>query len=404
VLHVKLLEKYEKARELSNQSGFNRIIGQGKWGIITSGVSFNYVSDALADLKVQDKFSVLRIGFSYPLPNQIILNFLKGKEKVLIAEELEPYLEEGVKALAQEAGITIPIKGKGPDLFSRLFEYDPGLVRQVIARYFGLPYEAPLPAELKDIPPLPQRPPNLCPGCPHRMTFYAVKKVTGNEAIYPTDIGCYTLGLLPPLQMADYLICMGSSVTTAAGFARATGKPVIAFIGDSTFFHGGITGLVNAVHNNHKFTLVILDNGTTAMTGHQPNPGVDMARLGQPQTTIKIEDLVRGIGVRHVVRISPKNVKKMEQAVQEALDFDGVSVIISDEICPLYAKRFPSKVSPRTFTVNPNKCKKHRNCINDFACPAFYLEGEEVRIDENLCIGCAVCAQVCHEGAIVLRK
>jgi indolepyruvate ferredoxin oxidoreductase alpha subunit len=204
--------------------------------------------------------------------------------------------------------------------------------------------------------------------------------------------------------MADFLICMGSSATTAAGFSRATGKPVVAFIGDSTFFHSGITGLVNAVHNNHKFTLVILDNETTAMTGHQPHPGVDMSLLGQPQTRISIEEVVRGLGVKQVSVVKPRNIKQTREAVEKSLAYDGVSVIISKEICPLYAKRVAPPARVRTFMISESRCKKHRDCVNILACPAFYLEEDRVKINENLCIGCAVCAQVCPEKAIVPRK
>ncbi len=206
------------------------------------------------------------------------------------------------------------------------------------------------------------------------------------------------------MSMADFLICMGSSVSSAAGFSRATGKPVIAFIGDSTFFHSGITGLVNAVHNNHKFTLVILDNETTAMTGHQPHPGVDMALLGQPNTRISIEEVVRGIGVKQISVVTPRKVKETMEAVQKALDFDGVSVIISKEICPLYAKKVAPSAKSRTFMINQSRCKDHRDCVNLFACPAFFVEENRVKINENLCIGCAVCAQVCPEHAILPRK
>jgi indolepyruvate ferredoxin oxidoreductase, alpha subunit len=403
-LHVKLIEKYDQALQISNRSPFNEIIGTGKRGIVTQGVSFAYVEDALEDLKVKDSFTVLKVGFSYPFPDEIGKRFLNMVDQVLVVEELEPVMEVALRALAQTMGRNIPIQGKGIGKLSRLFEYEPACVRTSIAQYFCLPYEGRKAVDLSDIPPLPGRPPNLCPGCPHRSTYYAVKKVAGEEAIYPSDIGCYTLGMLPPLSMADFLICMGSSVSSAAGFSKATGKRVIAFIGDSTFFHSGITGLVNAVHNNHKFTLVILDNETTAMTGHQPHPGVDMALLGQPNTRISIEEVVRGIGVKQISVVTPRKVKETMEAVQKALDYDGVSVIISKEICPLYAKKVAPSAKSRTFMINQSRCKDHRDCVNLFACPAFFVEENRVKINENLCIGCAVCAQVCPEHAILPRK
>ncbi|MBF0551375.1 MAG: 4Fe-4S binding protein, partial [Deltaproteobacteria bacterium] len=404
VLHLKLMEKFDRLCDISNSSEFNPVIGHGSWGIATSGAGFNYVNDAVKDLGIQDKVRILKIMLSYPVPHTKCLNFLKGLEKVLVVEELEPILETELKVVAQENGITIPIKGKSPELFSRAYEYDPGLVRKKMAAYFGLPDKTPTPVDLSNVPALPTRPPNLCPGCPHRATYYAVKQVAGDEAIYPTDIGCYTLGLLPPISAADFVICMGSSVSSSAGFSRTQDKKVISFIGDSTFFHSGITGLVNAVHNNHNFTLVILDNGTTAMTGHQPHPGVDSEAMGFKATQLSVESVVRGLGVEKIVVVSPLKVKKTIEAVKEAVEFKGVSVIISKEICPLFARQVGQAKKTKPFTVNQEKCKKHRTCINQVACPAFYLEGEQVMINKNQCIGCAVCAQVCPENAILPSK
>lgn len=403
-LHKLLLEKYDQAMAKAEKWPTNQIIGNGKWGIVTNGVSFNYVSDAISDLGISDKVSILKMGFSWPLPKGLIKQFLEQVDKVLVVEELEPIMENDFKAIAQEFGITIPIKGKGVGELSRLFEYDPGMVRRSIAQYFDIPYKALEPVDLSGIPELPGRPPNLCPGCPHRATYYAVKEVYGEDAIHPSDIGCYTLGVLPPISMADYLICMGSSVSSSCGFSRATDKKVVSFIGDSTFFHSGITGLVNAVHNNHKFTLVILDNGTTAMTGHQPHPGVDTRPLGVERTRISLEDLVRGCGVKDVHVVKPLKVKKTMEAVKAAMEYDGISVIISRELCPLFAKATGQAKKARPFYVNLNKCKNHRDCINKIACPAMYLEGEQVKINSNLCIGCAVCAQICPENAILPAK
>jgi indolepyruvate ferredoxin oxidoreductase alpha subunit len=403
-LHVTLLKKFDQALALANNSPFNEIIGNSKLGIITQGVSFCYVQDALDDLKAHDQVSILKIGFSYPFPDEMVKKFLKQVDKVLIIEELEPIMEESVKALAQSMGLTLPIQGKGVAQLNRLYENEPARVRTGIAQYFGFSNPARTKVDLGDVPPLPGRPPNLCAGCPHRSTFYAIKQVVGDDAIFPSDIGCYTLGMLPPFQVADFLICMGSSVSSAGGFSRATGKHVIAFIGDSTFFHSGMTGLVNAVHNNHKFTLVILDNGTTAMTGHQPHPGVDMARLGLPNTQVSIEEVVRGLGVKQISIVAPRKVKETKEAVKKSLEFDGVSVIISKEICPLYAKKVAPPAKVRPFAVNESKCKNHRDCVNLFACPAFYVEDNRVKINENLCIGCAVCSQVCPENAILPKK
>lgn len=403
-LHKVLLEKYDKASAMSDESPFNQIIGKGPWGIVTNGVSFSYVSDAVADLGIKDKVSILKLGFSWPMPRGLVERFLKGVEKVLVVEELEPIMENDLKAIAHEKGIPVSIKGKGVAGLTRLYEYDPGLVRKAVAAYFNLDYKAPAPVDLTGTPALPGRPPNLCAGCPHRASYYAIKKTFGPEAICPTDIGCYTLGLLPPISMADFLICMGSSVSSACGFSRATEQKVVAFIGDSTFFHSGITGLINAVHNNHKFTLVILDNGTTAMTGHQPHPGVDAKAMGFERTRISIEEIVRACGVKDVHVVKPFKVNKTIEAAKAARDYDGISVIISQEYCPLFARAIGELKKSRPFYVNHNKCKNHRDCINLIACPAMYLDGERVEINKNLCIGCSVCAQICPENAIVPVK
>jgi indolepyruvate ferredoxin oxidoreductase alpha subunit len=403
-LHVKLLKNIENASEIAETSPYNFINGAGKQGVICNGVSYNYAADALKELGIEDKVKILRIGFSHPMPKGLITEFLKGCEKVLIIEEGEPYMEDAVKAFAQEAGLSLPIKGKGEELFSRLYEFDPAMVKGRIAAYFNIPYTPPKVVDISDVPEIPQRPPNLCAGCSHRATFYAVKKAAeGMETVYPTDIGCYTLGFLPPLGMGDFLICMGSSVSTSCGFSKATDKKVISFIGDSTFFHSGITGLVNAIFNNHNFTLVILDNGTTAMTGHQPHPGVDMGNFNlSGYGRISIEELVKGLGVKHVATIKPYRIRKSIETIKEALEYKGVSVIISQEMCTLFSK------SLKTLKVRPyyvsDKCKNHRDCINEIACPAFYLDGEKVKIDPVSCVGCMVCAQICPEHAILPLK
>ncbi len=414
-LHLRLLNIFKKAQAISEKSPWNKLSGRGKLGIITSGVAAHYVSDALEELGAKNQVKVLKIGFSWPLPEKKIARFLKSVDKLLVVEELDPLLEEACRAIAQRQKIEVEIVGKDgrvlaqsvdvapPAFLSRAFEYNPRLVREAIAKTFGFEYQPTKPVSTKGLPALPGRPPNLCPGCPHRATYYAVKEAVGPEAIHPTDIGCYTLGLLPPISMADFLICMGSSVSSSAGFARATDKKVVSFIGDSTFFHSGITGLVNAVHNNHNFTLVILDNGTTAMTGHQPHPGVDTAKLGDSTTHIDIEALVRGLGVQHVTTIKPFKIKASIAAIKEAVAYEGVSVIISKELCPLFARR----VAPKTrkpFQVSEAKCKGHLDCIKKVACPAMYLDNGKAKINTLQCIGCALCAQICPENAILPVK
>lgn len=403
-LHVKVLEKMDQAKAINEDSALNTITGDGNLGIITSGVSFHYTEDAVSDLGIQDKTKILRIGFSHPLPEQTIKSFLKDCDKVLIVEEGEPYLEESVKAFAQEAGIIIPIKGKSADLFSRLSEYDPAMVRENVAKFFDIPYTPSEKLDLSDIPEIPNRLPNLCSGCSHRATFYEIQKAAKDmDVICPTDIGCYTLGFMPPLNSGDFVICMGSSVSTSCGFGQATDQKVVSFIGDSTFFHSGLTGLVNAVFNNHNFTLVILENDTTAMTGHQPHPGVDMERFGiAGNGRVDIETIVRAIGVQHLSIIKPFKVKKSIEIIKEALEFKGVSVIISREPCALYAQG-QKMLKPRAFKVS-DRCVDHKECITGIACQSFYIEEGRVKINADTCVGCALCAQICPENAITPLK
>ncbi len=399
-LHVKVLEKMDQAKVLSDASEYNTITGDGPYGIVVNGVSFHYALDAVKDLGIEEKCRILRIGYSHPMPEKTIKEFLQGCEKVLVIEEGEPFMEEAVKAFAQEAGITIPISGKSPELFSRLSEYDPAMVRLKTARYFGVDYTPSKMLDLTDLPEIPGRLPNLCSGCSHRATFYEIQKAAeGMDVIFPTDIGCYTLGFLPPLNSGDFVICMGSSVSTSCGFGQATDQKVVSFIGDSTFFHSGITGLVNAVFNNHNFTLFILENDTTAMTGHQPHPGVDMERFGVAgKGRVDIEALVRAIGVEHLSIIKPFKVKKSIGIIKEALAYKGVSVVISRQPCALYAKG-QKLLTPRAFTVT-DRCKDHKECITGIACQSFYIEEGRVKINADTCVGCALCAQICPENAI----
>jgi len=408
VRHKVLLGQEEKAREMACQSPFNTVSGNGSWGIVASGMAYDYVADAVRDLAIEEKVRVLKLGFGYPFPVGLAKAFIRSVEKILVVEELEPILEESLKVVAHTNGLATPIAGKGVDLFSRLYEYEPGMVRAVVAKYFHVAYNAPTPIDLKDDPEqiqTPIRPPNLCAGCPHRATYYSVNSVLadmGTEAIFPTDIGCYTLGILPPLQTADFLVCMGSSVTSAAGISRVTDKKVIAFIGDSTFFHSGITGLVNAVHNQHNFILVILDNGTTAMTGHQPHPGIDMTPPGWEKPSVSIEAIVRACGVEKVAVVNPIHVGKTKAALREALEADMLSVVIAKAPCPLFERRMLGVKQKRAFVVGPECTGACRECIDTFACPALYRnpdpDGETAMvINENLCIGCGVCIQICKK-------
>jgi len=376
--------------------------GEGELGIITSGISFLHVKDAVRDLGLEDRVKILKVGFTGPYPKAVVRGFLAGVGKVLIVEEGEPVLEEAVRLIAQEAKSAVEIAGKGEGLVPRAFELDPVKVKRAMSHFFDIPFEPPRAAAA---PELPQRPPNLCAGCPHRATYYSVKKVFGEEAVYPSDIGCYTLGVLPPLKMADFLICMGSGVSTAGGFSKVLDRPVVAFIGDSTFFHSGIPGLINAVSHGHQFLLVILDNGTTAMTGHQPHPGVELTPAGKIEPKVSLEKLVRGCGVERVAVINPLQIKKSREVLQDfksKMNQDGVSVIISKSPCPLFETRILRKKKKIVFSVEgEGACDScARACMTELGCPAFSLDTSEtgeqrVRISETLCSGCGVCSQIC---------
>ena len=409
-MHRELLERLDKARVISNASPFNFVRGpeNAPFGIVAGSIGYAYALDAVTSLGLDNQVAVFRAGLSYPEPDEALLTFLRGKQKVLVVEELEPFMENFLRALAQKNGVTVEIGGKGIAGLSRLYEYDSEMVREAVAVFFGAAWEPAECPDLADRPKLPVRPPNLCPGCPHRASYYAAKKASaGYDMLFPNDIGCYSLGFGAPLRMADTILCMGASASLPCGLDQATehtGQKILSFIGDSTFFHSGMPGLANAVYNGHKYTLVILDNQVTAMTGHQPSFAIDpegderaaMARL----TPIDAEAVVRALGVQHVQVVKPSHLKKMEAAVREALDYDGLSVIIAREPCPLHHKRQGDGKKRPVFAVDQEKCDHCRTCIKEYGCPAFQPEGERIAIDPTQCSGCAVCVQVCPRQAI----
>ena len=390
--HPVLLEKLAAAKEEADAGPWNRIHGNesSRLGVIACGVARNYLADALAQSGRQDKVKTLELGMSWPLPEKLLETFLGACDKVLVLEELEPLLENDVRAFVHRRGLKVAVSGKAEPL-TRQGEYSTSLVLEALALYLGEQHAPVRHTALQ--PDLPQRPPLLCAGCAHRAVFAAVRELFGDDAFYSSDIGCYTLGMLPPLRMADFLFCMGSSVSAGSGFARAAGKPVVAFIGDSTFFHSGITGLVNAVFNKHNLLLVILDNGTTAMTGHQPNPGVDAAELGADHVQLDIEALVQGCGVRRCATVKAYNRKKLLQALEEMKAQDGVRVIITREPCVLYARRARKKSAPQAAHV-PAQTPEALIALEQLACPAMRREDGFVAVNESQCAGCMLCLQL----------
>lgn len=391
LMRLEQLKRMERALRLSEASQLNFIVGCSRIGVITSGVTYTYAREWLEDVEV------LKLGFTNPIPEEKVRRFLQGKQRVVVLEELEPYLEDEVRRIAQQGGISVEILGKRTGHLPRAFEFSPDLILSLGSVLKVKKEREPLPAVPVKLPP---RPPVLCAGCPHRSTYYAVKKAVGKEgAIYSTDIGCYTLGVQPPMQCADFVLCMGSSVGAAGGFAEATGQKVVAFIGDSTFFHAGLPGLINAVYNHHNFTLVILDNRTTAMTGHQPNPGVGREYGGVESVGLPIEPLVRACGVDYVRTVDPYDVTRTIEVVKGAIEHDGLSVVISEHACPL-AKKKEGKLAPIKYEIDQEKCVKCYTCVSRYSCPALSKEDGIVTVDVTLCIGCGCCAQICPKQAI----
>ena len=406
--HGILLEQQAKAADEAETCPFNTMTGEGHLGHRHQRRQLQLRQRCHGGPGPQGQGPPAKAGL-HPSPAlPFDHDFLGRVDKVLVVEELEPYLEEGIRALA--AGLAKPpaIHGKGPGLFSRLYRISSraGAAGDGRLLWRALPGPGPPgpggpaggPAAGAATQPLPRL---LAPGDVLRGENRALRDL-GLEGIFPTDIGCYTLGLLPPLSVADYLLCMGSSVSTAAGISRATGQKVIAFIGDSTFFHSGMAGLVNAVHNHHDFLLVILDNGTTAMTGHQPHPGVKPAPPGYGGQNIDIQNVVEALGVEKIQVVNPLAYRLTLEAVKKALNDTGLRVIISRSPCVLYLQRLGAKKKAKTFVVGP-ECRDCRHCLDYFGCPALQppLTGEgPLVIDEALCAGCSFCLQLCDKRAI----
>jgi indolepyruvate ferredoxin oxidoreductase alpha subunit len=398
--HLVLLERLKSAEELATNSRFNKIIkvkGGGKIGIISSSAGFNYAADAADSLGLS--VDILKLGFSYPVSRSLVSDFLRSHDRVIIVEELEPVLETEVRAIAQHDSITTKITGKADGILPRAFEFDQAIVAAGLSAALGL--KKPLmPEGPVDLQGLPVRPPVLCAGCPHSATYYAVNKATNRQAIFASDIGCYTLGVSPPYSTADIVVCMGSSVGVAGGLAKVNTLPVIGFIGDSTFFHAGIPGLINAVHNGHKFLLMILDNRTTAMTGHQPHPGSEKGPTCCDITSVSIEEVVKGCGVKWLKVVDPYDVKGTTEAVKEALAQPRISVIIARRECALIAKRDEKGAITNKRFIDQSVCKKCRTCVDRFQCPAISSIEKVQNIDESLCAGCGACSQICPYKAI----
>ena len=408
--HPILLDKIKKIQKFAESTPMNFIEGSGKIGIITSGISYNYVREALTTLEIEA--SVLKLGLTNPLPENMILDFIKSHDKIIVVEELEPFLENHARRIAQANNAQIEIFGKEQGYFPRTFEYSPRIVIEALCKIINC--NTPINWDEIDekqnsVSELPPRPPLLCPGCPHRATYYAIRTATRGKAIYPSDIGCYTLSIAPPLETADILFDMGSSITTACGISQVTDQDVVASIGDSTFFASALPGVVDAVYNKHPVSLVVLDNRTTAMTGHQPHPGTGTTGMQEKVEPISIAEVCKGLGVKYVVEVNAfgslaelvADVRKMVTWVRENKE---PAVMVSIGECALLtaADRRKTGEYPPKYYVDPEICNSCKRCLNRLSCPAMYLDPdtEKAVIDETLCNLCGTCVSVCPQGAI----
>ncbi|MHC1587742.1 MAG: thiamine pyrophosphate-dependent enzyme, partial [Candidatus Syntropharchaeia archaeon] len=378
--HAELHEKLGKLWEYSNKCEFNFTVeGEGKQGIVTSGVSYLYVLDSMKE--VGKKLPLLKIGMSYPFPSKLLSSFSEKLESLLVVEELDPVLETEVRLSTRK-----DVHGK--DMVPISGELNPSIVTDSIKRFLGI--------ETKDRKKtkIGRRKPKLCPGCPYRAVFYAVRKALGDK-IFAGDIGCYMLGIYPPFEEQDFFLSMGSSISVSHGISKATEDKPVVFIGDSTFFHAGIPGLINAVHNNGNILVIIMDNTTTAMTGHQPHPGTPFVAGGKSGKMVRIEDVVKACGVDELRIVNSYDIEGMVKALKEVYGKKGVGVIIARGECRLKMVR--------RMVRNGLKIEKYRVVdkekvnveeLKRVGCPAIIIEGDDVRIDEEMCWGCGVCAKI----------
>ena len=371
-------ERLPELSRFSESFAGNRIEpGDGDLGIVASGVAYQYAREAFP------RASFLRLGLTNPLPLDLVREFAGQVDRLCVVEELEPFMEEQLRTMGLEVS--------GKDLLPRIGELSPEIVRCC------LDGTAPRPPEGDYLASLPRRPPVLCPGCPHRGLFYALKRarvtVTG-------DIGCYTLSVLPPLEMMDTTICMGASIGVGQGLVRALegteARPVVAVLGDSTFVHSGIPSLVNAVYNQTDLTVVIADNRTTAMTGQQDHPGTGRTLQGADAPQLDFEAVARSVGVEHVATVDPLDVETTRKAVRAAVGQAGPSVVVARRPCVFVDRhQFVGPVS-----VDSEACNNCKVCIQ-IGCPAISLGDEAATVDAHLCLGCELCADICPQDAFI---
>ena len=376
--HPLVEQRLEALRREAEESPLNRIEpGDSSLGVVCSGIAYQYVREALPGV------SVLKLGFVHPLPHRLVRRFAAMVKEIVVVEELDPFLEEQLQALH----LDVPVKGKA--LFSLLGELGAEQVREQLGGQ--------KPELITVREEIPGRPPVMCPGCSHRGVFYTLNRLKLNVM---GDIGCYTLGALPPLEAIDSCICMGASIGTALGMEKAdpaASQKTVAVIGDSTFLHSGMTPLLDAVYNGAAITVLILDNGTTAMTGHQHHPGTGFTLQGEPAPAVDLEALCKGLGVRRVVTADPFDLKRFREIVKEELAAGEVSVIIARHPCALLNRAFKEPLQ-----VDPESCNDCGSCLR-LGCPALSRQDGKAVINENICTGCELCRQLCRFEAIQPR-
>ena len=402
VRHPHLLKLQEDiSRELEDSPWNNLELREGaNFGVVASGVASVYAKEAL--LRLGGDASFLKIG-TYPAPKGKIRSMLQSVDKVVILEEMEPMVEEQVRIIAQQAGFGVEIIGKMQGPVPRIFELNTDICADVLAEVLGLERTAVPIDSGEDFDynvcriDLPMRPPVMCPGCSHRATFHAMKKVYGKDAIFPSDIGCYTLGIQS--GTVDTTLCMGGSITVASGMYQAgEKKPICCSIGDSTFFHTGMNGLLNAIYNKADITVTIVDNRTTAMTGHQPNPGMGKTATGENTVEVSLEALCRGLGAEFVEVVDAYDLEQAEEVFKRAKSYKGTSVVITKQLCVIDAKR--SGIRRKPFIIDAEKCTGCKICVR-LGCPAieFDIKAKKASIN-SMCTGCGVCSRMCKFDSI----
>lgn len=393
--HIKLEERRPVLAEDFSSYRFNRLFGSGRKGIATGGISYAYLQEVMNGREIACQ--VLKIATANPFPEKLALTFLEGLDKVVVLEELDPVIEKELTFLCGKYHLPVQIHGKLDGTVQPAGENSVESIEKVLAGFWEEESLVTLDEELPAAPQLPIRPPILCAGCPHRASFYAVKEaVKGRKAVFSGDIGCYTLGNAKPLDMVDTCLCMGADVTMAQGLHRIEPDTLhFSFIGDSTFFASGITGVVNAVYNGTDIILMVLDNSTTAMTGHQPHPGTGVTMMGEVAQKISIEKILLAIGVTSVETVNPFELQHTVEVIRRASAQGGVKAIICKSPCIAVEKKQKPLCS-----VSEEQCIGCKRCIRELGCPAIVMQEGRARIEASLCQGCNLCAQVCPAGAI----